>query len=453
MNAGMLEELTAQVISILESNDHPKLGTYTNSMRPYDRGMVFEELSDLKQKRAFVESLEISSLAELLRYLSPEEQAIAISFIDQAILGKVLDEMPNDDLAEMLDVLQQDQAAALVNVMSKEEAQIVQDIMTYPAESAGRLMTNRHVWIYPDMTVHESIEKLREYAKVFDTIHYLYVVNEEHKILGAASFRDLLLADAADSIEKIMSKNPITVQSFVDQEEVARLIEQYDLIAMPVVNEANKLLGIITVDDVIDVLIQEATEDIERLSGSGKEITFKTKPVVAFAKRLPWLVLLLLIGLVSGTIISRFEETLATVVALAFFMPMIAGMTGNTGTQSLAVVVRGLTTNRIDKKTVSKLIIRESLVGVMIGVSCGILIAFIAFFWQGSITLGFIVGLSLLITLVFGTLAGTIIPLILHKFNVDPAIASGPLITTLNDILSLLIYFGIATSLIARFPL
>ena len=205
------------------------------------------------------------------------------------------------------------------------------------------------------------------------------------------------------------------------------------------------LVGVITVDDIIDVFIQEADEDIGKLSASGKAIDFNTKPLTATLRRLPWLILLLFIGLVSGSIIDGFSATLEQVVSLAFFMPMIAGMTGNTGTQSLAVVVRGLVSQDLNFKQVIKLILREFWVGIIIGVICGILISIIALVWQGSLTLGIVVGSSLMLTLIIGTLSGTIIPLILYKFNFDPAIASGPLITTINDILSLLIYFGIAT--------
>lgn len=178
---------------------------------------------------------------------------------------------------------------------------------------------------------------------------------------------------------------------------------------------------------------------------SGKTIDFNTKATVAAYRRLPWLILLLFIGLISGSIISQFEETLAQVVALAFFMPMIAGMTGNTGTQSLAVIVRGLTTKQMDKSLVYRLLARELKVGVIIGVVCGILISLIAYFWQGNLYLGLVVGISLIATLIVGTMAGTIIPLVLSRLKVDPAVASGPLITTINDILSLVIYFGIAT--------
>lgn len=234
------------------------------------------------------------------------------------------------------------------------------------------------------------------------------------------------------------------------QEEVAQTIQKYDFLAIPVVNEENILMGIVTVDDMIDVVFQEANEDIEKLSASGKSIDFDTKASVAAYRRLPWLILLLFIGVVSGSIISNYEDVLTKVVALSFFMPMISGMTGNTGTQSLAVVVRGLISNTINKAVVTKLIFRELLVGLIIGITCGIIITFIAYVWQSDLMLGLVVGLSLICTLIIGTLSGTIIPIILYKLNIDPAVASGPLITTLNDIFSLFIYFGIAQIFLAH---
>ncbi len=284
--------------------------------------------------------------------------------------------------------------------------------------------------------------------RFWETINYLYVIDHDKSLVGVVSYRDLIIANEHEKIHDIMYSRVISVSADTDQEEVARLIERYDFVSIPVVDN-NVLVGIVTVDDIIDVVIKEATEDIEKLSASGKAIDFDTSAIVAAYRRLPWLILLLFIGVVSGTIISQFEDTLSKVVALAFFMPMIAGMTGNTGTQSLAVVVRGLSTRDVDKKVAFRLIIRECKVGLIIGIACGILISIIAFVWQGNPILGLVVGSSLIITLIIGTLAGTVIPLILYRFKIDPAVASGPLITTLNDILSLLIYFGIATLFIS----
>jgi magnesium transporter len=329
--------------------------------------------------------------------------------------------------------------------MKKEESKIVQDLMKYPPETAGRLMTNRFVWIRDYYSVRDAVEKLKTFAEFAETLNYLYVIDENRKLVGVVSYRDLLIAEPDEAIRDIMYERVISVQATMDQEEVATIIERYDFTAIPVVDDKNTLLGIVTVDDMIDVVIKEANEDIEKLSASGGAIDFNTKAAIAAWRRLPWLILLLFIGVVSGKIISGYEDTLQKVVALSFFMPMITGMTGNTGTQSLAVVVRGLVAKNIDKKVVLKLIFRELIVGVIIGLICGILISLIAFFWQGNPVLGLVVGSSLLFALIIGTLAGTIIPLILYRLNIDPAVASGPLITTLNDIFSLITYFGIAS--------
>jgi len=415
---------------------------------PYDLANWYGELGKTEQER-LLRYLDHERLADVIEELELDEQLEVLRRLDVDHAGHVMDLMENDDVADILEELPDAEVDRLLSGMRPDEALVVRNLLTYPAETAGRLMTNRFIWVTDESTVGETIEKMRDYIEYSETINYVYVVNQLSQLVGVISYRDLILASNDERIADVMDRKVISVSSETDQEDVAKMFERYDLVSLPVV-EGDVLVGLITVDDALDVLREEANEDIEKLSASGKSIDFDTKPWVAATRRLPWLILLLFIGLVSGSIISQFEETLSKVVALAFFMPMIAGMTGNTGTQSLAVVVRGLITREVDKKVVTRLIIRELRVGLIIGVTCGILIAIIAYVWQGDPILGLVVGSSLIITLIFGTLAGTIIPLILHRLNIDPAIASGPLITTLNDILSLLVYFGIATAFISR---
>jgi magnesium transporter len=441
------DQITLYVIKALKENKRREFEAIVDELQPYDIAQIYEDLPE-KHRTRFLFFLNIDALADLIQELSSEEQIDVLNRLGIEKSGKVLDMMDNDDLASLLEDLSPEKIASLLSGMKKEESQIVQDIMNYPPETAGRLMTNRFVWIRDYYTVREAVDKLKTFAELAETINYLYVIDQNRKLVGVVSYRDLLIADLTEKIRDIMYERVIYVLEDMDQEEVARLIERYDFLAIPVVNEDHILMGIITVDDIIDVVIREANEDIEKLSASGKSIDFDTKSFVAAYRRLPWLVLLLFIGLISGSIISSYEETLEKVVALAFFMPMISGMTGNTGTQSLAVVVRGLVSNDIDRRVITKLILRELSVGTIIGVTCGILISVIALVWQGNFVLGLVVGSSLLLTLIIGTLAGTVIPLILYRLNIDPAIASGPLITTLNDIFSLVTYFGIATMFI-----
>lgn len=442
-------EIALAIIQALKEGKKNSLQDIIEELQPYDMAQQYHQLPK-KHRNKFILYLSIEQLTSFIQELDKEEQLDILYKLGIEKSTKVLDLMENDDLASLLTDLDQDKIEELLSEMKQEESQIVQNLMNYPPETAGRIMNNRFVWISKHYTIREAVDKLKHFAELAEYLNYLYVIDDEKSLVGVVSYKDLLLGDLHDKIEEIMYSRVVKVDVLTDQEEVAKLISRYDFVSIPVIEDEDKLVGVITVDDIIDVVIQEANEDIEKLSASGKAIDFNTKPLVAAYRRLPWLILLLFIGLVSGSIIDGFSATLEEAVALAFFMPMIAGMTGNTGTQSLAVVVRGLVSSDLTFKEVIKLILRELWVGMIIGITCAIMIAIIAFIWQGNLTLGLVVGASLLITLIIGTLAGTVIPLILYKFKVDPAVASGPLITTINDILSLLIYFGIATIFISK---
>ncbi|MGM0750660.1 MAG: magnesium transporter [Bacillota bacterium] len=450
MTLAMTEnEITLAIIQSLKDGKKTVFLEIIEELQPYDIAQQYINVPS-KHQNKFLLFLPLEQLTEFIQEIDKENQLVVLQKLGIEKSTKVLDLMENDNLATLLTDLKPEKIEELLSEMNQEESQVVMNLMNYPPETAGRMMNNRYVWIPKNYTVREAVDKLKDFAELAEYLNYLYVIDEEKKLIGVISYKDLLLGELQDKIETIMYSRVVKVDVYTDQEEVAKLISRYDFITIPVVEENGKLAGVITVDDIIDVVIREANEDIEKLSASGKAIDFNTKPFIAAYRRLPWLILLLFIGLVSGSIINMFSATLEQVVALAFFMPMIAGMTGNTGTQSLAVVVRGLVSNDLDFPQVMKLIFRELSVGIIIGVTCAVMIAIIAFVWQGNFILGLVVGSSLLITLIIGTLAGTIIPLILYKLNVDPAVASGPLITTINDILSLMIYFGIASMFITR---
>lgn len=442
-------EITLALIQSLKEGRTQDFQHILDELQPYDIAVQYRHLPE-KHRERFLLHLTVRQLTALMQELHRNDQVRLLERmpIDQST--QVLDLMDNDDLVSLLSDLEPTMIEELLSRMDSEESSYIQKTMSYPPETAGRIMNNRYVWIPRHYTIREAIDKIRDFAEIAEYLNYLYVVDGDKKLLGVVSYKDLILGELDEQIDDVMYTRVVKVDALTDQEEAADIIGRYDFITLPVVDTENRLLGIITVDDVIDVVLQEANEDIEKLSASGKSIDFETPPFVAAYRRLPWLILLLFIGLISGGIISRFESTLQTVVALTFFMPMIAGMTGNTGTQSLAVVVRGLVGQKPDKKATIKLILRELLVGIIIGVTCALLIMLIAYIWQGSIVLGLVVGSSLLLTLIIGTLAGTIIPLTLYRLKIDPAVASGPLITTINDIFSLLIYFGLASLFISR---
>jgi magnesium transporter len=442
-------EISLMIIQSLKDGKKVIFQETIDELQPYDIVQQYLQMPS-KHKNKFLQYLSIEQLTDLIQGLDKKDPLDVPQKLGIEKSTKVLDLMDNDVLVSLLSSMDPEKMKELISKMKKEESEVVQSLINYPAETAGRLMNNRCVWIPKHYTIRKAVDKLKHFAELAEYLNYLYVIDEQKKLVGVISYRNLLLADLQDKVEDFMYSRVVKADVYTDQEVVAKLISRYDFVSLPIVEQDQTLVGVVTVDDVIDIVIQEANEDIEKLSASGKAIDFHTKPLVAASRRLPWLILLLLIGLISGGIISGFENTLESVVALVSFMPMIAGMTGNTGTQSLAVVVRGLVSEDLNYKQVIKLIVRELWVGIIIGVTCGILISLIAYVWQGNFTLGLIVGSSLLITLIIGTLAGTIIPLILYKIKVDPAVASGPLITTINDILSLLIYFGIATAFITK---
>ncbi len=442
-------EITLTLIQLLQEGKKPQFQEIIDELQPYDMAHQYHHLPP-KHRNKFLLYLSIKQLTKLMKELDKGNQLDVLHKLGIEKSSKVLDLMENDNIASLLSELAPEKIEEILSEMKQEESEVVQSLISYPPETAGRLMTNRYVWIPRHYTIREAIDKLKHFADIAEYLNYLYVIDEQKKLVGVVSYRDLLLGNLQDMIEDVMYSKVIHAYVYTDQEEAARMISRYDFVSLPVIKANGALVGVITVDDVIDVVMQEANEDIEKLSASGKAISFNTKPLVAAYRRLPWLILLLFVGLASGGIISSFEETLQSVVALAFFMPLIAGMTGNTGTQSLAIVVRGLVSQDLNSKQSIKLFFRELMVGIIIGVTCGIFITIIAYIWQGNLILGLVVGSSLLLTLIIGTLAGTIIPLVLYKFKVDPAVASGPLITTINDIFSLLIYFGIANILISK---
>ncbi len=443
-----LNQLVHSVTYTIQQQDKEAFFENIKDLQKYDLTRIFIKLSSDEQE-IFLEFISIPLLADLLSELDGKNQLAVIKTLDWKKVSLSVTEMNNDDLVSMLSQLGAEKSAEVLSYLDKTLSADIENILAYPPETAGRIMNNQMVWINQSYTVREAVDKLKHFAELAEYLNYLYVIDDDKRLVGIVSYRELLLADMQTEIADIMQTRILKVDALMDQEEVARMIQRYDFVTIPVVDEHEKLLGIVTIDDILDVVYQEAEEDIEKFSASGKSINFNTKPVTAAKRRLAWLILLLFIGIVSGSIIASFEETLEEVVALAFFMPMVAGMTGNTGTQSLAVVIRGLAKEKINTKQVINLLVRELKVGIYIGLTCGLLIFIIAYLWQNSLILGMVIGVSLLCTLIIGTIAGTVIPLILNKLNVDPAVASGPLITTINDILSLLIYFGIATAFLS----
>lgn len=439
------EELWEKVQDALYNEHIDQFRAEFLEIHPYDQAKIFEEQT--KETRFLIYT-----------YLSPEEVADVMEQVDEDLVQRfiiemnptfaahVLAEMSTDDAVDILNELDKNKVASFLTIMEKEAAEEIKALLHYEEKTAGSIMTTEYVVIQTDQTVKEAMRHLRKEAPEAETIYYIYVVDQDKRLVGVISLRDLIIAEGDWLISDVMSDRIVSVPVGENQEDIAQMMRDYDFLALPVVDFQDHLLGIITVDDIMDVMEQEASDDYSKLAGVSDMDRPDDNAFISAKKRLPWLIILLFLGLFTASIIGRFEATLDQVAILAIFIPLIAGMAGNTGTQALAVAVRGIATGEIEKQGKWKILIREATTGLITGLSCGIVITVVVYVWQGALFLGMLVGISIMATLFVATIAGALVPLVMHRFHIDPAVASGPFITTINDIISVLIYFGLATA-------
>lgn len=429
----------------LEEDSMESFRTDFLNMHPYDQAVYFMQQNKSYRLQIYT-YLSPEEMSEIMESLELEETIAFIPEMDPRFASMVLAEMAVDDAVDILNELDKDKVASYLTIMEEEAAGDIKHLLHYEEKTAGSIMTTEFVSIYKNQTAQQTMQLLKEEAPDAETIYYLYVLDEAKKLVGVLSIRDLIIAEEDTLIAEIMSEKIIAVSVAKDQEEIAQMMRDYDFLALPVVDFQDHLLGIITVDDILDVMEEEASEDYTMLAAVTDTERVDDNAFISAKKRLPWLIILLFLGMLTASLIGRFEETLNQVAILAIFIPLIAGMAGNTGTQALAVAVRGIATGDYGKQGKLKLFFREAGTGLITGTVCGLLITFVIFLWQGDIFLGLLVGISIMATLVVATLAGSVIPMLMDRLNIDPAVASGPFITTINDIISILIYFGMATT-------
>ncbi|WP_243291369.1 magnesium transporter [Bacillus sp. FJAT-47783] len=419
---------------------------------------IFLQLHPYDQAKFFLK-IEKDARMRVYSYLSPDEMASIFEHIEEDDGGynrfleemdptfgaQMLENMYVDDAVDVLNDLNKDQVASYLTIMNKESAEEIRELLHYEEFTAGSIMTTEYIAIHANQTVRSAMNILKNEAPEAETIYYIYVIDQEKHLVGVISLRDLIIHDDDTMIGDIMNERVYSVSVGDDQEEVARKMKDYDFLALPVVDFQNHLLGIITVDDIIDVLDEEASDDYSKLAAVSDVDSSEPNPFTAAKKRLPWLIILLFLGMFTASLIGQFEDTINKVAILAVFIPLIAGMAGNTGTQALAIAVRRLATDDLEQSSVRKILLKEAGTGLITGAVCGIVVTVTVFLWKQQLYLGLLVGISILATLTVATIAGAFVPLIMHRLNIDPAVASGPFITTINDIISILIYFGMAT--------
>ncbi|MCK4852212.1 MAG: magnesium transporter, partial [Candidatus Omnitrophica bacterium] len=393
-------------------------------------------------------SLSSDSAAVVLDVTDPQTRLQILQGFDNKKLARVLDEMPVDEAADVIEDVAEEKREGLLDLMEQEDAEEVEEILGYPEDSAGRVMNPNFVFVRQDDDVEDAIKHIRG-IELDEDFYNVYVVDEKRRLKGIVPLRKFLLSPSGTLVRNIMEQDVHSVLVDTDQEQAAMIMKKYDLFSLPVVDDKGELVGRITADDIIDVIDEERAEDISKMTGTieeerGTETTFR-----ATRNRLPWLIVCMIGSIVTGLVIQMFEVTLAEMIALVSFIPVITATGGNSGVQASTVVVRGIALGHMDFGKLGDEIRRQFKIAVSLGFVCGMVLTVLASFWKRDSHLGLIAGLSIFLVVIWSNFVGVFVPVIFKRMNIDPAIASGPLITTLNDVIGVFIYLNVATAFIS----
>ena len=437
------DSILEQIQAALEKNDVNSALKVLEDLRTPDQADVFYELED-EEKIALLPHLDPSVSADILEELEDEEVAELVSALDSESAVRILDEMDPDEAADFLNDVSNEQAETYLSQMENPED--VRPLLLHPDDSAGGLMTSEFVGLRTRMKASDAINVLRTYKPDSEEIYYLFVVTADDVLAGVIGLRDLITAGPDVRLEEIMDTQVVSVTAGTDQEECARIIQKYDLLALPVVDVSKKLIGVITVDDVMDVLEEETTEDFQRLGGAQPldQSYLHTGTWAIAKKRIGWLLLLFLTGSLTGTVMRMFEVELAAVVALTYFIPLLIGTGGNAGSQTTSTIIRALAIGDIDLSDAMYSLWHEFRIGLILGLGMAVFAYFRAITWGTSPELAFTVAFSIIAIVVWANASGAVLPLLASKLKIDPTVVSGPVMSTLVDATGLFIYFSIA---------
>jgi magnesium transporter len=436
----MIEE----VKGFIEQENRASLKRLIDDTRPADLADLIEHLNP--HERIFIiKLLEPEGAGEVLVEIEPPVQERILSDLDTQAISDIVEELDSDDAADLVGDLPAERAKEIIEAVGEEVSGELEKLLPYPEDTAGGIMALEFIAVKADAAVQNAIESIREKRKEVENLYYLWVVDDFERLVGVISLKDLVLEPPQRRINEIMNPEVISVDVHRDQEEVAQLVKKYNLVNMPVVDEHNRLVGRITHDDIIDVIEEEVDEDIARMAGVIDQEIAEESTIKISRARLPWLIAGLFGGLLAAVVINQFEASLKKILALSFFFPVVMAMAGNTGTQAATVVVRGLATGDIGLVNIWKRVWLEIRVALINGVICGVLLGAIVGYWLSDYGLGAVVAFSLMLIILNSGFIGASVPLTLKRLNIDPALATGPFVTTSNDILSLLIYLGLVT--------
>jgi magnesium transporter len=437
-----------QIEALIEQQQFEQLRTLLSQFHPADIADLLDQISNENAVIVF-ELLSTETASEVLDETSGPIRQELVEKVDDERLADLLDELPMDDAAEFLEDLPESVADRLLDLMEKDEANDVRELLAYGEETAGRLMTRDVAVIRRHWTVAKTQDFLHSLEEP-ETLAYLYVVDREDRLIGVLPLRDFVLAKTDALIESIMSTEVVSALVTTDQEELAEMMSRYDFVALPVTDAGGRLLGIVTVDDILDVYEEEVTEDIQRLGGSEPldQPYFTASILRVFSKRIGWLLLLFLAGTLTGAVTKLYQEQLESAIILTLFVPLIIGTGGNAGSQTVATIIRAITLDEVHLGNLWQALRREISVGFLLGIMMGAVGFFVAIFWTQDYKVAEVVALTLPAVVIWAITVATVVPTVANHFSIDPTVISGPMISTIVDATGLLIYFQLATLLL-----
>lgn len=421
--------------------DDVQVAALLDPLEPREQDSILH-LLPIERRSEVLASMRYEVAAQVIGRLAPEEAA------------KLLDNLESDDVADILGQIDKEQLRPILTRLDDADAQELEELLAYPENSAGGIMSLDVARIHEDVTIAEATRMLQQESENLPgSVFYIYVVDEQERLVGVVSLRKLVISKPDQPIHAIMETELVYVTVETDQEQVAELASRYDLVAIPVVDDQRRLLGVVTIDDIVDVLREEATEDILRMAGAGHMLVDTREFGASFRARMPWLGAAAFGGLLVASSLQGYEESLRSMPALALFMPVVAGMGGNVGTQSSTIVVRGLAVGYVESTRIGRMVLREVALGASLGMLYGVTIALLSPLLGTTggdpLGLGLTITLGMMGSMMIAAAVGTCVPLVMHRLNIDPAIATGPFVTTSVDILGLLLYFWLASAMLS----
>ncbi|MBL4930513.1 magnesium transporter [Clostridium paridis] len=412
---------------------------------------ILDVIRESEEEKAYlIKKLPHWLLADVIEEMEEEEKEEFLNLFTDIEQGNIVNEMSSDEIADLLLSVEPDKANKLLEALDKEDQEEVKELLTYNEDTAGGLMATEFIAIKENMTVAETLTYLQTAGIDAETVYYLYVLDEKESLRGILSLRELVVSSFDIIIRDIMHENVKSIPAFMDQEDVAVIFEKYGFQAMPVVGDEGDMLGVITLDDIIEVVRDEDNEDIYRLGGLNEGEVIDGRARESVKSRLPWLFVNLITAILAGATVNIFNGTIDRVVILASFMPIVAGMGGNAGTQSLTLIVRGIALGELTGENARRVFLKEALTGVINGAAIGVAVSMLGILWSGNPIFGLVVGTAMILNMALATIVGYAVPVVLKKVGVDPALASAVFVTTFTDVCGFFFFLGLATLFISK---